>query len=787
MTALHRKLLRDLLHMKGQALAISLVIASGIAVFVMAVSAHEALTLTRSAYYDRYRFADVFATMKRAPLTLADRIAQIPGVAQAEPRVVMDVTLDIEGLSEPAVGRMISIPADRRPRLNDVYLKEGRYIEPYHPNEVLVSDAFVEAHGFKPGDSFEAILNGSRQTLHIVGVALSPEYVLQIRPGELIPDKKRFAIIWMDERELDSAFDMEGAFNNITLTLLRGASEREIITRLDDLIEPYGGAGSHGRDEQLSARFLDDELKGLRANAIVSPTIFLSVAVFLLHVVITRVISTQREQIAALKAFGYTHWEVGLHYMQFVMVITTFGAIVGTAGGGWLGKAITGLYAEFYRFPEYLYRFDLRIVAMALSMSVIAAVIGTMSAVRQAVLLPPAEAMRPAPPAQFRETLIERLGWSRVFSASGRMIIRELERRPWKALMSTVGIAFAVAVLILGRFAVDAFEYKMDFQYFVTQRQDVSVTFVEPLSSEAQFEVQQLPGVLRSETYRTVGAKLRHEYRYRNVAILGLNDERELYRLIDAREHQTKLPKNGLMLSDKLAEVLHVKVGDTLTVEVLEGERPTWEVPVEALIYEFQGTNAYMSRAALDELLREQGSISGAYLRVDGTKLDKLYQQLKETPRVASVLLKEAALEGFQETIAENQYIMQGFNTMFACIIAFGVVYNTARISLSERSREMGTLRVIGFTRLEVSSILLGELAVITLAAIPVGFGVGYLFAVALAKGFETELFRIPIVLSPETLAFAAGVTIIASVISGLIVRRQIDHMDLVSVLKQKE
>ncbi len=787
MSALHRKLIRDLLQMKGQALAISLVIASGIAVFVMAVSTYQALDLTRQAYYERFRFAEVFASLKRAPLPLADRIAHIPGVAQAEPRVVMDVTLDIEGMSEPAVGRMISIPAGHRPRLNDVYLKAGRYLEPNKTNEVLVSETFLKAHHMQPGDSFDAVINGRRQLLRVVGVALSPEYVMQIRPGEIVPDEKRFAIIWMDERQLASAFDMEGAFNNITLTLLRGASEREVIERLDRLIKPYGGAGSHGRNDQISARFLSEELRGLRASAIVSPSIFLSVAVFLLHVVISRVIGTQREQIAALKAFGYSHWEVGLHYMQFVMAITTVGALVGIALGVRLGKAVTGMYAQFYHFPEYLYRFDAGTVLLALSMGLVAAFVGTFGAVRQAVLLPPAEAMRPAPPAQFRRTLLERLGWSRLFSSSARMILRELERRPVKAVMSTIGIALAVAVLILGRFGVDALDYMMTFQYFVTQRQDVSVTFVEPLSADSKFELPQLPGVLRSETFRAVGVKLRHEHRYRNVSILGLDDERELFRLIDARENQAKLPPNGLMLSDKLAELLDIEVGDMLTVEVLEGKRPTWQVPVTALIYEFTGTNAYMSRHALDRLLHEQGSISGAYLRVDANLIDTLYQQLKETPRVAAVTLKEAALQGFRDTVAENQYKMQAFNIAFACIIAFGVVYNTARISLSERSREMGTLRVIGFTRTEVSAILLGELAVLTLAAIPLGYLFGYAFALAMVKGFETEMFRIPLVISSETLAFASGVTIAASVISGMIVRRRIDHMDLVSVLKQKE
>jgi putative ABC transport system permease protein len=787
MSALHRKLLRDLWGMKGQAIAIALVIASGVAVFTMAVGAHAALDMTRQAYYDRYRFAEVFAALKRAPLTLAERIAQLPGVAVVEPRVVMDVTLDVRGLPEPAVGRIISIPAGRPPLLNDLYLKAGRFLEPNRTGEVLVSDAFVEAHGFSPGDTLEAILGSSRQTLTIVGVALSPEYVLQIRPGEIIPDKKRFAILWMNARELSAAFDLEGAFNNVTLTLLPGAPEADVITRLDRLLEPYGGGGAHGRSEQLSARFLQDELTQLKASAILSPSIFLSVAVFLLHVVITRIISTQREQIAALKAFGYTHREVGWHYMELVMLITSVGAVIGIALGDRLGLAVTKIYAQFYRFPVSLYHFEPRIVGSALGLSVLAAVVGTFGAVRRAVLLPPAEAMRPAPPAQFRETILERLGWSRLFSPSVRMILREFERRPFKALMSVIGIAFAVAILVLGRFGVDALNYMMTFQYSVTQRQDVSVVFVEPLSAEARFALAQLPGVLRCETFRAVGAKLKYEHRSRRVAILGLDERRELFRLIDARENVAKLPPTGLMLTDKLAELLGVPVGGTVTVEVLEGERPVWQVPVTAVISEFAGTNAYMDRAALDRLLREQGSVSGAYLRVDGNREEELYRQLKETPRVAGVTLKDAALQGFRETVAENQLRMQGFNILFACAIAFGVLYNTARVSLSERAREMGTLRVIGFTRGEVAAILLGELAVLTLLAIPLGYGVGYCLAWLVVQSVAAELFRIPLVISSTTLAFAAIVTLLASLISGWVVRRRLDRMDLVEVLKLKE
>ncbi len=625
------------------------------------------------------------------------------------------------------------------------------------------------------------------QTLTIVGIALSPEYVYQIRGNDLVPDDRRFGVFWMEEEQLAAVFDMEGAFNDLSVQLLRGVSEREVLTRIDRLVEPYGGAGAYGRDEQISARFLDNEITQLKGTALIAPLIFLGVASFLLNVVVTRLISTQREQIAALKAFGYSNWEVGGHYLLFVVLIALVGTALGTALGVRLGQGITGMYAEFYHFPVILYRFDPAVVSWAIVVSLMTAVVGTLGAVWTAIRLPPAEAMRPAPPAQFRETLLERLGWSQVLSSTGRMVVRELERRPMKALLATLGISFAVAVLVLGNFGMDAVNYMMTFQYFVTQRQDVSVAFVEPLTASAEYELRHLPGVLRCETYRTVPVRVRHGQRYRRTVLMGLPRERELYRLIDADENVAKLPPVGIMLSDKLAELLGVTQGETVIVEVLEGQRPVWEVPVTATIAEFAGTNAYMDREALATLLREEGSISGAHLRVDATRLDELYDQLKHTPRVAGVTIKTAAYQSFQDTVAENQLRFQSFNVMFACVIAFGVVYNTARISLSERSREMGTLRVIGFTRGEISAILLGELAILTLAAIPPGFAIGYGFAWLVTKSVPAELFRFPLVISLRTLAFAAAVTLLAAAISALIVRRRLDRLDLVSVLKQRE
>ena len=787
MTQLNRKLLRDLTHMKGQAFAIGLVIACGVATFVMSLTTLESLKTTKATYYERSRFAQVFAHLKRAPLTLRDRLSEIPGVGQVQTRMVEDVTIDVAGMSEPAIGRLISLPAYRRPLLNDLHMRRGRYPAPGRADEALVSEAFSEAHSLMPGDDVRAVINGRLQRLRIVGIALSPEYVLQMRSGDLLPDDKRFGVFWMLEDELNAAFDMEGAFNDLTLSLRRGASEREVIRRVDRLIKPYGGIGAHGRDEQVSHRYLSDEIRQLRGMGMIAPIIFLSVAAFLLNVVLSRIISTQREQIAALKAFGYTHLEVGAHYLKLVLIITTAGLVLGCAVGVWLGRGLAQMYTEFYRFPVYYFEVDASVLVLALGLSVGAAVTGTLGAVRRAVKLPPAEAMRPEPPPTFRPTFLERLGLQRVMTQTPRMVLRQLERRPVKTLFSALGVAAAVAVLVLGRFGVDALDYLMEFEYHRSQRQDATIAFVEPLGSEVLHEVTKMPAVRRAEPFRSVPVRIKSGHRARRVVITGLEPVTRLTRVLDRRGREVVPPPNGLVLSTKLAEVIGVEVGDTVVVEVQEGRQPTRHVPVAGLITDYAGTNAYMDRGALHRLMREGRLASGAFVTVDRWHRDELYRTLKETPGVGSVVIKQAAIQSFEKTVAENQLRMQAFIVVFAVIIAFGVVYNTARISLSERSRELATLRVIGFTRTEISAILLGELAVLTLIGVPLGLVMGYALAGLVTAASNTEMYRIPLVIEPATYGFAALVTLAASVFSGLIVRGKLDRLDLIAVLKSRE
>jgi putative ABC transport system permease protein len=786
--AIDRKLLRDLWHIRSQALAVALVIAAGIAIYVSMFSTFASLDLTLTTYYDRYRFADVFATLKRAPLSLADRLGEIPGVAQLETRVVMDVTLDVPGLAEPAVGRLISIPEHRRPMLNDVFLRKGRYIEPYRPDEVLASETFAGAHGLEPGDSLAAVINGRRRELRIVGLALSPEYIYQIRPGELMPDEARFGVLWMERRALASAFDMDGAFNDVALKLMRGASDPEVRARLDDLLEPdFGGLGAVPRRLQPSNWYLANELEQLQGSGVVIPVVFLGVAAFLLNVVLSRIVSVQRPQIAAMKALGYSNRAVAIHYVKWALVVALAGATIGIGVGAWLGAAMTRVYAVFFHFPILLYRLDAGTLVGAVAIAVIAAVLGAFGAVRRVLALPPAEAMRPEPPARFTVSWVERAGARRWLSQPARMIFRALQRHPGRATLSVVGIALGGALLVLGNFSRDAFDVLMEGQFSLAQRFDVAITLVQPSSASVVHDIERLPGVVGVEPFRAVPVRMRFGHRSRHLALTGIPPAPRLNRLVDTRMRVVDLPPEGLVLSSMLAELLGAGRGDIVTVEVLEGARPVRQIPVADLVDDYVGANAYMELGALHRLMQEDRTVSGAYLAVDSSRAGELYRHLKATPRVAGVLLKRAAIDSFQETLGQMMLMVRILYVVFASVIAFGVVYNSARISLSERSRELATLRVIGFTRAEISYVLLGELAILTLVAVPVGMVTGYGIVVALEGLLRTEMWRIPVVVEPRTYAFASSTIVVATTISALIVRRRLDRLDLVEVLKTRE
>ena len=787
MRALDLKLVRDLVRLWAQALAIALVIAGGVATFVMAVGSYRSLDETRSAYYERFRFADVFALVKRAPKSLVDRIAEIPGVAAIDVRIAKLALLDIPNFREPATGQFISLPEGRQPALNQLYVRAGRQPEPARAEEVVISESFANAHAFAPGARFSAILNGRKRELLVVGIALSPEFIYAIGPGDIMPDNRRFGIIWMSEKALASAYDLDGAFSSVSLKLLRGVSEREVMLRLDALLDRYGGSAAYGRKDQTSHAWLDHELDMLNNMSRTLPPIFLLVAAFLVNLTFSRLVALEREQIGLLKAVGYGNIAVAAHYLKFVILIVLIGIAIGGAAGTWLGINVTGLFGDFFHFPFLVFAKSLDLYVLAAALSAAAAVVGAAGAIREAVSLAPAVAMQPPSPPTFHRVLPARVRIGKVLSQPTIMMVRNVAHHPARAVFTTLGMALATAILVVSLFTRGTMEELIDVTYFLADRQDATVSFVERRSQDVVHQMARLPGVLAVEPYREIPVRIRSGNVERRIMISGRPRDADLSRIIDVDLRPVVLPESGLAISDMLAQILRVEVGDFVEVDLLEGQHRTVALPITARVEDYFGLRGMMDSGALSRLLREGPTVNSVHLSLDANRLDLLYDAIKRMPTVAGMALQRVSLANFREAVALLITTMAGIYTGLATVIAFGVVYNSARISLSERARELASLRVLGFGQGEVLRILLLELVFLTVVAQPLGWIIGYGLAWIMKTQLAGELMRVRLVVEHPTYVLASAIVIVAAVFSALIVRERVIRLDLVAVLKTRD
>ena len=786
MTPLRRKLWRELAQLRGQAIAIAAVVCAGIATMAMMLSNHAALERTRAAYYADHRFADVFATVKRAPDGLRAELAALPGVREAETRVQGFALLDLPGVDEAISAQLVSLPPEGG--MNRLFLRAGRLPTPESEREIVLGEAFAQARGLGPGDPLTVVLNGRREVLQVVGVGLSPEFVYQIRPGDLFPDFARFAVIWMPRAPLARAMDMDGAFNSLLLRLAPDAIAADVLDALDARLVRYGGTGAHARDLQMSHRFLDEELGQLAVMARLFSAVFLAVAAYLINVVIGRVIAAQREQIAVLRAFGYTRREIGAHYGALALLLALAGLPPGLLLGGWLGQRLAGIYMDFYRFPYLDWSMPGDVPLLALGFCLAAAAAGAATGLLRAFRLTPAQAMQPESPPRFRRSLAERAGLARLLDPAARMVLRNLERRPLRTAMGVLGIGLACGIVMLAGFQRGAVERMIAVQFGLAQHDDLSVLLAEPAARRAAQELAALPGVGAVEPFRSTAVRLVAGHRRERTALLGFDQPSELKRLLGDDLVPARLPADGLLMTDWLAEQLALRPGDAVRVEFLDGRREPAVLTLDSVVSEPLGTGAYLRRDALNALLREDDVISGAWLSLrDPAARPALLADLRARPRIAAVSDRGAMLAGFRATMAQGILVFTTVATLMAASIALGVVYNSARITLAERGRELASLRVLGYTRAEVRRLLDGELLALALLALLPGLALGIGMTALLVQAFRSELYRIPLQVQPEAFGLAGLVVLASTALSLRLVRRRLDALDLVAVLKSAE
>ncbi len=781
------KVMRDLWTMRTQVLSISLLIAAGLAVLVMSVSNYLALVGAMDAHYRSERFGDLFANLKRAPNSLVDRIREIDGIGVVEARVTQGVRVMREDSDLPISGRIISLPSSGQPALNRLYLVEGRWIDPARSDEIIVNAAYARARMVRPGDKIEVILNGRLQAFSVAGAALSPEFVFATRSSLPLPDDRNFVVMWASEDAVAGAFDMQGAFNDLVMTLAPGAAKAAVIEELDRLLLPYGGAGAYDRRELPSNRLLEDELAEQETLSIVMPAVFFSIAAFLLHIVLGRLIEAQREQIASLKALGMSTLPIALHYFKFVTVIAIIGAAIGLALGAWFAVLVMDSYRAFFQFPVLEAHLDLRIIALAVLASVLVANAAAATAVYRVAKLPPAEGMRPQVPAITPLARHISVMSDRGVPMPYLMALRTILGRPIRTLLTISGITLAAPLVLFGLFWFDAIAHMIDVAFSRIERGDAFVTFSTAVPSRAIREIRSIPGVLLAEGQRIVPVRLVADHRNYRTSLVGLPGESQLKVLRDAALAPVAVPADGLMLSRPLAEHLGLRIGDTVTVEVQEAKRPVLHVPVVKLSEDILGFSATMDIAALNRLMREDDLVSAASLKIDSSQSHLVWRRIQAMPKVEGSSVKALWLVLFDETIAGMITVAAFILAGFGLLIAFGVVYNSARVALQERAWELASLRILGFTRQEVATILLSEFVFELIVALPIGLIAGYALINVIVSLRVRESFQVPVVIEPSSYAIAALVIIAAAVASAFVVRRRIDKLDLVAVLKTRD
>jgi putative ABC transport system permease protein len=780
MHILDRKLVRDLWAFRGQALSIVLVLACAAAAVTMSFSVQRSLDATREDYYRRYGFADLFASVSHAPLSLAETIRRIPGVAAVAARIVGYGVISIDGFDEPITGRLISLPENSDPQVNALALRQGQSPTPDHPGEVVVNESFAAAHGLRPGSRLTITISGRKRVLTITDVALSPEYIYALGPGQIVPDDRRFGIVWMGRWELATDLGMTNQFNDLAIRLRPGTSTAGVTEALDRLLAPYGGTDIHDRTQQYSHAFVSSQLKELGAIGALVPAIFLAVAVFLLHASMLRIIELQRAQIGIIKALGFDGNTIGWHYVKFALVLAGAATVLGIPIGIVLGYGMTKIYAEFFHFPFLSYGPDMLAVAGVVAALGCAAALGALHPVGRAVALRPAVAMLPALPVTYRRIAGERL--ARRLTAPASMVLRQLGRRPLRPMLTTATVAFAVGLQIATLFSFDALDAMVDVFYARSQRQDATIVFVAPLPATVLADLARWPGLRAVEGRRDIPARLSVAGTSRQVVLTGLPAGGTLHRLLDLALVPVPVPGDGIAPSRTLATILHAHPGDRVTVSSAAGR--SFEVPVTVLVEQYIGMGAYMELAALDRLLGDGPIVTGAEVKLAGDDNSSFYRALKDSPIVAGFVPRVATVTAFRETMARTLTIIVSFFVAFAGIATFAIVDATVRVALSERARELSIMRALGFGNGTIVFMLAGELGVAVVAALPLGSVVGLGLGQLIVWNLDNDLFHVPLVVGWRSYAIAGSTVLAAATISSTLAARRLRGINIPAALR---
>ncbi len=792
MPVLTRKLRRDIAGNAGVLLTVLAIIAVGTGSFIGLGSAHRILETSRRTYYHAYRFADFWVDVKKAPLSAVESIAKLPGIAEIQSRVIFDVILDVPGVIQPITGRLISTPTRGfNKTINGIHLIRGSGFSDDRDTEIILGEAFAKAHHLNPGDRIGLILNRKRESFTIVGTAISPEYVYMVRgSGDFAPDPEHFGILYVKENYAREVLDFKDACNQIVGQLVPGR-ERDVdvlLNRIDRMLEPYGVLATTPRERQASHRFLSDEIHGLEISAVIMPSIFLVVAALVLNIVMSRLADRQRTIIGTLKALGYSDRQVLTHYLSFGVAVGLAGGLAGIGLGILLATTMIEVYKIFFQFPTFVYQFNTSLMFLGIAFSLFFAVAGSAKGVWGVLKLHPAEAMRPRPPESGGAVFLERFpGLWRRLGFRTHIALRSLARNHGRTATSIISSALSSAIVLMTLCMRDSMFFLSDYQFDHVAHSDVDIGMRDEGSLAALWEAKQLPGVDDAEPVLGVVCDMRHGRQSRRVAITGLWPGHRLTTPMRLDLKPIDIPPAGLVLSKKLAEVLQVGAGEHLELTPVRGRRETVKAPIISIVDSYLGMECYADTRYLSRIVGESVAVNSVQLAVNPRKLNDLYRTIKELPNAQGIGVRQTTRQNLRNTFIKTMTFSLTLMIFFSGVIAFGSAVNASLTELADRRRDVSTFRVLGYRPYQIAGIFFRQNAVVFAAALLLAFPIGYSMIVLIASNYNTELFRMPVILWPHTVLLAAAIALVFVLVAQYVVYQQIRKLDWLEGIKVKE
>jgi len=787
-----KKSFRDLLEAKGQFVSALAVVIIGVLFYTGLYSALEGLSGAGQRYFTEYRLADLWSTVYRAPEGVVERIEAIPGVRMAEGRVVKDVRIFMEDRN--AMIRLISLPDEKRDTVNDIILKSGSYFSAGEGNQCIVSEDFFKANNMAVGQIIEPIVNGERIKLSVIGTAKSPEYTYEIRDAaELIPDHRKFGVVYVKKSHLQTILDFRGSVNDVCVLLNKDGDIKKVGDEMKRILGQYGLSGVIERKNQTSYAMFHSDETGLRSIAAIFPMLFFIASAAIIYITMTRMIENQRTLMGVLKALGYSDRDIMLHYQIYPLLVGTLGSILGSLVGVFFaGKRLLAIFNTMYNIPTENSAAHLSIMIPASLAALFFCIFAGYNACRKELRLVPAESMRPKPPASGRRIFLENLPllWTRI-NFSWKIIFRNLFRYKRRSGMTSVGIIFSMALLLVALGFRNSFSNVMEVQYEKVQKFDLKTTFTEMLDADELRYIGSLDHIESVEPVMETGMEITNGWKKKNIGVVALVSEAKLYGVYGLDGKPAILPRDGVLLPQRLMETLGLQTGDPVTLRSYypgkNEEKDEKTVAVKGATSQFIGQDAVCSLDYIDYLLDEGVVANAAHIRLEDPKYEKqVTDQLKDILTISTIQSKA-------ELIANTNEMFKSINTIIyfmlcgAGILAVAVIYNITNINIFERRREIATLSVLGFTSAEVRRLVFNENFFISAFGIIIGMPLGRLITGIAIRTQMTDNMQLPVLLKPESYLIAALLIIVFTSAANFLLRNKISSINMVESLKSAE